>query len=190
MVRWIVIFAMSFTACAQSCDGHGLDSGKWAKKIELEGVENLHKIDANLYRSAQPTREGMRKLEKMGIKTVVNLRSFHSDRDEIRGTELKYVHIYCQTWNLEDEDAIEFLKVVSQKENGPFLVHCWHGADRTGMMCAIYRIAIQEWSKEEAIREMRYGGFGFHEIWSNIVDYIRELDIEKIKDEAGLSEDN
>lgn len=39
-----------------------------------------------------------------------------------------------------------------------------HGSDRTGTMCALYRIAVQGWSKEDAIREMTAGGFGFHRI--------------------------
>ena len=28
---------------------------------------------------------------------------------------------------------------------------------------------------------MTRGGFGFHAIWENLEDYVRELDIEKIK---------
>jgi len=55
-------------------------------------------------------------------------------------------------------------------------------------MCAIYRIAVQGWSKDEAIAEMTRGGFGFHRIWMNLVDYIRKLDIDEIKKSAGLKE--
>jgi len=59
-----------------------------------------------------------------------------------------------------------------------------YGADRTGTMCAIYRIAIEAWTKEEAVAEMTRGGFGYHGIWKNLVDYIQDLDIEKIKRKA------
>ncbi len=68
----------------------------------------------------------------------------------------------------------------------PILVHCQHGADRTGVMSVIYRVAVQGWSKEEAIREMVKGGINYHEIWINIPPWIRKLDIEKIREEAGL----
>ena len=47
---------------------------KWAERIELPGLPNLHKVSDDLYRGAQPTAEGMRQLKKIGIKTVVNLR--------------------------------------------------------------------------------------------------------------------
>lgn len=54
----------------------------------MAGVPNLNKDDENLYRSAQPSEQGMRNLKKMGIETIVNLRSFSSDRDEIGDTGL------------------------------------------------------------------------------------------------------
>jgi hypothetical protein len=55
-------------------------------------------------------------------------------------------------------------------------------------MTAVYRIAVQGWSKEEAIREMKDGGFGFHGIWQNLVAWINSLDFESIKKESGLAE--
>jgi hypothetical protein len=55
-------------------------------------------------------------------------------------------------------------------------------------MCAIYRIAVQGWSNDEAIEEMTKGGFGFYSGWKNLINYIRELDIEEIKRSAGLND--
>ena len=58
----------------------------WAEPITLEGVPNLHRITPMLYRSEQPTALGMKNLEKLGIRTVINLRSFNDDDDEVQGT--------------------------------------------------------------------------------------------------------
>ena len=80
------------------------------------------------------------------------------------------------------------MKIVSDKERQPVFVHCQYGADRTGTMCAAYRIAVQGWTKEEAIEEMTQGDFGFHGVWTNLVEYVRKVDIEKIKKKAGLAE--
>jgi len=177
------------TACA--CAGQEAPEKRpadWATPVELDGVPNLHQVSPTLYRSAQPTAEGMKGLEKLGVKTIVNLRSFHSDRDEIEGTDLAYEHIYMKAWHPEEKEAVRFLRIVTDPKQQPVLVHCKHGADRTGTMCAIYRVAIQGWTKDEAIREMTDGGFGFHTIWGNLPHWIRDLDIDRIKKQAGLTD--
>ena len=156
---------------------------EWAAPIKLKGVPNLHKVSNTLYRSAQPTAEGMKNLQKMGIKTVVNLRSFHSDRDELKGTDLQYEHIHMKAWHPEEEDIIKFLKIVSDPNKTPVLVHCQHGADRTGTMCAVYRMVIQDWNADDALQEMKEGGFNFHSVWINLDPWIRKLNIKEIRKE-------
>ena len=159
---------------------------QWAQPVKLDGVPNLHKVTDTLYRSAQPTEEGMRNLRYLGIETVVNLRSFHSDRDKIGLTGLAYEHIYMKSWHPEEKEIIRFLQVVTNPKRTPVLVHCQHGADRTGTMCAVYRVAVQGWSKEDALREMMEGDYGFHGVWSNLISWINNLDFEKIRKEAGI----
>jgi len=160
---------------------------EWALRLEKPGLPNFHRVTKDLYRGAQPTKEGIGRLKEMGIKTIVNLRSFHSDRDEIGNLEFDYEHIKMQAWHPEDEDVIRFLKIVTDKDRTPVFVHCQHGADRTGLMCAIYRIAVCGWNKNEAIKEMVEGGFGYHKIWKELVEYIEELDVDGLKEKAGLA---
>jgi len=168
--------------------GNDARPAEWAQPIQLDGAPNLHKVSDQLYRSAQPTAEGMRNLKEMGIETVVNLRSFHSDRNEIGNTGLAYEHIFMKAWHPEYKEVVLFLQIVSNPKRTPVLVHCQHGADRTGTMTAIYRIAVQGWSKEDALREMTEGGFGFHDIWVNLVPWIDSLDFAAIRRDAGLEE--
>ncbi len=177
------------TAGEADATGTSPRPAEWAQPIEKPGLPNFFKVSDDLYRGAQPTAEGFRELEKMGVKTVVNLRSFHSDRDEIGDTPLGYEHIWAKAWNAEDEDVVKFLKVVTDKSKTPVFVHCQHGADRTGMMVAVYRIIVQGRTKDAAVREMTEGGFGWHKVWSNLADYVRELDVEDIKNQAGLADD-
>ena len=158
----------------------------WAQPVKLAGVPNLYRISAELYRGDQPSPQGMQNLKTLGLKTIINLRSFHSDRDEIGGTGLAYEHIYMKAWHPEEKEVVRFLKIVTDPRRAPVLVHCQHGADRTGTMIAVYRIAVQGWSKAEAIREMTQGGFGFHPTWSNLPRWIQKLDIDHIKRQAGI----
>jgi protein tyrosine/serine phosphatase len=155
----------------------------WATQVEMPGVQNLYKITDNLYRSQQPTEAGFKALKKnLGIKTVINLRAFHSDKEKLSGLGLLNEALSVKTWHIEDEDVVKVLSILRKKENGPFLIHCQHGADRTGLMSAMYRIVEQGWTKEDAITEMVNGGYGFHAMWSNIIQYIKQADVKKIKD--------
>jgi protein tyrosine phosphatase (PTP) superfamily phosphohydrolase (DUF442 family) len=159
----------------------------WAQRVNLAGVPNLYRVSEALYRGDQPSLLGMQNLKKLGVRTILNLRSFHSDRDEIGETGLAYEHIYMKAWHPEEEDVVSFLKIVTDPKRAPVLVHCQHGADRTGTLIAVYRIAVQGWSKAEAIREMTEGGFGFHRAWSNLPRWIRKLNIDRIKRQAGIN---
>lgn len=166
----------------------------WATPVAAgPGLPNLHRVNSVLYRSAQPTKEGFAFLDgrpslansDRPIKTVVSLRAFDDDAHLVPpGSTLHLDRIRFKTWHPEDADVIRFLRIVTTPELQPVLVHCQHGADRTGMMVAIYRIAYEGWSKAEATEEMVHGGFGFHPIWRGLVRYIDELDVEAIKQEV------
>jgi protein tyrosine phosphatase (PTP) superfamily phosphohydrolase (DUF442 family) len=163
-----------------------VSDSNWAVEINLPGVPNFHKVCDNLYRGVQPTKEGFKELEKMGIKTVVNLRAFHSDANELKGTNLKYEHIEMTTLHAAEKDVVKFLKIATDPNQTPVFVHCQRGADRTGTMCAAYRVVVQDWPKEKAIEEMTKGDFKFYSMWQNLVDFIRKLDVEKIRKQAGI----
>jgi len=159
----------------------------WAQPLTAPGIRNFYQVTTNLYRGAQPTAEGMKQLKAMGIKTVINLRAFHSDRDEVVGTGLKSVRFETKPWHAEEEDVVGFLKAAAETNNLPAFVHCERGADRTGMMCAMYRVVVCGWTKAEAIDEMKNGGFDFNPAWRDLVSFIEKADVADIKRRAGLA---
>ena len=161
-----------------------VDNPNWAKKLELPGVSNFHKVSDDLYRGAQPTKEGMKALKEMGIKTIVNLRDKHSDEEELDGLDLVYKEIPMKATEPKVEDMIAFLNIVTDSNNTPVFVHCRYGADRTGVVCALYRIAVQDRTKEEAIEEMTKGGYGFHSIYGNLPVFLQNFNIEEIRQKA------
>lgn len=50
----------------------------FCKDIE---IKNFYKVNNDLYRAAQPGKIEFKELEKLGIKSVLNLRMLHSDSD-------------------------------------------------------------------------------------------------------------
>jgi protein tyrosine/serine phosphatase len=159
----------------------------WASKLERPGLPNLHKIDDGLYRGAQPAPEGIKELEKLGIKTIIGLRSNHSDKEILGNSPITYEAIPMAAWAPKEADLVRFLQIVTDKNRQPVFVHCQHGADRTGAMCAAYRVVVGGWTKQQAIDEMTQGGFDYHTIWTNLITFVNGLDVEKIKNKAGLT---
>ena len=172
----------------------GVRPDTWAKPVYASpGLPNLHRVNATLYRSAQPTKDGFEFLSHQPhlwnddppIKTVLSLRAFDDDDDFLPATSpLRLEQIRFKTWHPENEDVVKFLRIVTTPSLQPVLVHCQHGSDRTGTMIAAYRVIIDGWSKDNAVREMTEGGFGFHAMWQNLISYIKKLDVDAIKAEV------
>lgn len=157
----------------------------WAPKLERPGLPNLHKVSDALYRGAQPEPKdvGFVELKKLGVKTIVNLRSLHGESDEVEEAGLKYERIFFNPLrDPQDDEVVRFLKVFSDPSKVPAFVHCKHGADRTGTMCAAYRVVVQNWPKDEAVRELKENDTGFHgQIYESYAQYILNLDVEKMR---------
>jgi protein tyrosine phosphatase (PTP) superfamily phosphohydrolase (DUF442 family) len=160
----------------------------WAQPVEVEGVPDLYKVTEGIYRSGQPTPLGLKNLKAMGIKTVINVRDFHSNREEVLEAGLDYERIRTRAYYIRKKEVIQFLKIVTDSSRTPVLVHCWLSSDRSGFLIAVYRIVMQSWSKDEAIREMVRGNFGFHRIFFNVPIWIKFLDVEEIKMAAGMKD--
>lgn len=158
----------------------------WAQPIDTEGLPNLYRVSDTLYRGAEPNRGGLEQLDALNIRTVINLQRRRTDRLEAEALGLHYVEIPVNAWQPREEQVVEFLRKVADPNGGPYLVHCQHGADRTGMMVAAYRIVVQGWSRDEAIREMRHGGYNFHWHLQHLARFVRELDVERLRREAGI----
>lgn len=161
-----------------------------AEKLELSGCGNLYKVSDTLYRGEQPSAEGFAELEKLGIKTVVNLRSLHSDKTKLKGTKLACEHIRMEAWDPQQKEIEEFLAIATNKTKQPVFVHCLHGADRTGTMVAVYRIVVEGWDKEKALDEMQNGPFGFHAMFKELPAFIEELDVETLRKKYGSNDNN
>lgn len=159
-----------------------LRPANWGTPIISENLENWYKVDDLVYRSEQPDDKGMAEVERFGIRRVLNLREFHSDDDEVKGTSLKTFQLHLNAAKIADADVIEALKIITSSDQ-PILVHCWHGSDRTGTIVAMYRIVVQGWSKQAALDELVNGGYGYHSIYGNIKTYINNVDIEHIRKE-------
>ncbi|MFC7338025.1 tyrosine-protein phosphatase [Haloferula chungangensis] len=145
----------------------------WAQPVENARLSNLHQVSPALYRCALPDEHGYTAANELGIKTVVNLRPGKSATKPV-GSIPNYFNIPVRSSAPTYEEAREFFRIVDDPKNQPVLLHCYHGADRTGAFTALYRINRQGWSKDDAIEEMTGGGYHFHTMWKSLVEWVRE----------------
>jgi len=157
-----------------------LRPASWATPVLAEHLENGYRVDARLFRSAQPDAAGMHELEQLGIKRVLNLREYHDDQDENGATGLELFRVPMNAATIRDAEVVAALRIILASEE-PILVHCWHGSDRTGTVVAMYRMVVQEWPREAALDELVNGGYGYHAVYGNIPDYLEQVDLEKIR---------
>ena len=153
------------------------------EKIEVEDTDNCYRLDTHFYRSAQPNDEGFADFQKKGIKSVLNLREHHSDNRKAAKTTLKLYHYPVAAGKLTRNDLMECLLTVELAPK-PIVIHCWHGSDRTGVVCAAYRIVKQGWPVDDAIREFTDGPFGFHStFYGNLPALLKSIDWKAFKKE-------
>lgn len=155
-----------------------------AEPIKLANckLKNFYRIGEGIYRSDQPSHICFLALEKFGIREVLNLRNYHTDTAEARGTQIRLHHIRTRASQLDPAALHQAMRIIYERK-GPLLFHCWHGSDRTGAVAAAYRIIFQGVSKEQAIDEMVEGKFGFHMTFDSIIPIIHHMDVRQIRQE-------
>jgi protein tyrosine/serine phosphatase len=143
--------------------------------VGVSGLENFARVSPTLYRGAQPTEEGFRQLRSMGVKTVIDFRSFHSTKKQVEAAGMTALELPLKadlgSVPPNEEELKEFFKVVLDPACQPVYIHCAFGKDRTGTMAAVYRLEVDGWTPEEAMQEME--AFGYHNIYRDLVNFIR-----------------
>jgi uncharacterized protein (TIGR01244 family) len=149
-----------------------------AAQVELkyEELPNFHAVNTLIYRGGQPKPGGIKKLADLGIKTVINLRDDDErarlEEQEVKAAGLVYYNRPLPRWDGPNDQEIRELLSLLTTSDKPVFVHCKRGADRTGVLIAIYRIEHDGWTSEEAKAEANRYGMGF---WQRgMKDYIHE----------------
>jgi protein tyrosine/serine phosphatase len=165
---------------ARPAEAAGVRDPGWAQPIA--GSRNLFRVMPNLYRSAHAVTEDLPLLRQLGVRTVISFRFFHADPPALAAAGIRLVRVPMNTWRIGDPAVHRALREIEAAQaRGVVLIHCQHGADRTGLMTAMVRMVHQGRSRAEAIDELVNGGYGFHRIWGNIVRYLEQVDIASMK---------
>ena len=182
-IIWRLVKNTFFYALACICGGFEVIWFTIRQKLLGNRLPNYFVVeDEALHRGGQPSPNGLQELTKNGIKTIINLRLGNFSKkviEEYTHDQIRLFHLPFSPFEPGDQIMIDFLKILLNPQHRPAFVHCFHGADRTGAVCAIYRIIVQNWDKEKAIAEMRKKGL--HWWHTNMIDYIMNLDVPALR---------
>jgi protein tyrosine/serine phosphatase len=145
-------------------------------------IENFGKVNDRFYRGSPPKPSDYAGLVALGVKTVISLRHRPDERvrQSAESAGMRYINLPMNVRGYPPADlAPRFLDLVNDPENWPVYVYCHGGRHRTGVMTAIYRMAIEGWDVRRAYAEMRQ--YGFYKRWGHgplkayVFDYYRRL---------------
>lgn len=133
--------------------------------LHLSG--NLHPvIKGELYRAGQLSPAALRRaVVDHGIRSIINLRGasdadwYRAERAAAHGLGLAYINYPISSRRILSQDQARDILEILRTAPKPVLVHCAAGADRTGLVSALYVAAIAR--LPEAVAEsqlsIRYG---------------------------------
>ena len=134
------------------------------KTVVTNGVPNLRQVGPGVWRGGQPTDEGWAHLQTLGLSNVVKLNEQSEGRDS--PAFAGYYDPISISEQLLKVPSAKVDAAVSHIAPGTY-VHCSHGQDRTGLICAVYRVKHDHWTKAQAEKEMLANGFHkeLHGLW-------------------------
>jgi len=129
-------------------------------------------IPGELYRSAQPTGEDIKRYAKRyGIKSIINLRGENVQdawyKEEVAAANaLGITHMNFRMKAARELTSQEALALIELMRNAPkpLLIHCRAGSDRTGLAAALYVAAVSKGGEHEAEDQLslRYGHLPYY----------------------------
>lgn len=145
--------------------------------VNAKDLPNFKRVNEKLYRGGQPTREGFLCLEKLGIKTVINVRTNNMSAKFTEDLPFNYEKRTMDALAPSDENLLWFIERATRPDGAPAFLHCRAGSHRTGWLVAMYRVLVDGWDKERAIAEMRAKDTGFDDEYPNLIEFVRKADL-------------
>jgi hypothetical protein len=149
---------------------HPSDSRRIEVPVALPGVRNFGKIDESVFRGQRPeSLQGIRSLKKEGVTLIVDM----IDNPVMQGditreqawankTGIRYINLKTGVKNLDMKQIRKIIAEIDAEVNpadgrppGKVFIHCARGADRTGVVDAVWNVTHNDWSAREALAKMR-----------------------------------
>ena len=148
---------------------------------------NFHQVSDEVYRANQPSPSHLRSYKDKGIKAVLNLRGFTQqsyalfEEDSCKNLGLDLISVpFSGSSAPQPEKLLEIIDIM-EKIPKPFVLHCKSGADRAGLVSAMYLIVQKKLSVTEAKKQLSFKYLHLDFTKTGILDYIFDVFSERLK---------
>ena len=152
---------------------------------------NRHEIRPGVWRSNQPAPWDIHKAADLGIKTIINLRGPRADggwrleKEACDNAGLRLVDFTVRSRAVPDYDVLVGADALFRQVEKPFLMHCKSGADRAGIMAALYLLLIENASVDDALEMLSLKYLHVKQAKTGLLDAF--IDAYRPAQDAGLS---
>jgi protein tyrosine/serine phosphatase len=121
------------------------------------GIGNFGKVNDRLYRGAEPDATAIKNLGRLGIKTIIDLRTPHEvwkkEGARAEAVGIAYTNVPLNGLGRPTDEQVDHILDLIAASPSPVFIHCEHGCDRTGTIIACYRIRHDHWPLPKALNE-------------------------------------
>ena len=123
---------------------------------------NRHLVTDGLWRSSQPTSIQIAAMAKEGIHTIVNLRgerdcaSYYIEAEACRANGIELINFAVNSRQPPRREILQQLEALFARIKTPALMHCKAGADRVGIMSALYLLIEKKAPVEKALEQLSF----------------------------------
>lgn len=123
---------------------------------------NLYQLDENMWRSNQPSPKQIADLASRGIQNILNLRGPRSvgtwqlEAEACAKHGLRLYDFTARSRAAPDKQMLHDAKDLFDSLEGPTLMHCKSGADRAGLMSALYMLLIKKVGARDALTQLSF----------------------------------
>jgi len=151
---------------------HGILRYRW---------HNFAEIAPGIYRSNHPNHERFTAYRDMGVTTILNLRGkthhshYYFEEESCNALGMKLIDIPLKARAVPQPEMLLHVMEVLEGLDGPTLMHCKSGADRTGLVSAIYLLHILNKPVEEARKMLSIRFVHLNFTKTGILDYVIDM---------------
>ncbi len=140
----------------------------------------FYEVAPGVYRSNQPAPPHFGRIERHGIKTIINLRgqrdcgSYRLEREECARRGITLIDFPIGSREGPSKDRLHRARDLFQSVEYPILMHCKSGADRAGFMSAYYLFVHGKAPIKTAAQQLHWSYGHFKQSKTGVLDFFFE----------------